>query len=130
MIKDWRDSETASLLKLSMKQIEAIEQAFLAYRLRLVNLRAEVVKLILHPAAWVSATAADEPPDPNDPLVPLRVTVEQEQARMVAVLQGILTTEQWRTLRRLQPHRTPRSLVATEPAEDLADPATSPQPQE
>ncbi len=130
MIKDWGDSETAAILKLSAKQIEAIDQAFLVHQLRLMHLRAEVVKLIVHPAAWVSATAGDEAPEPNDPLVALRVTVEQEQARMVAVLQGILTTEQWRTLRQLQPHRTPRSLVITEPAADLADPAASPHPQE
>lgn len=127
MIKDWRDSETARTLKLSLKQIEAIEQAFLAYRLRLVNLRAEVVKIILQPSAWASPTEADAPPDPSDPLVALGVTVEQEQARMVAVLQGILTTEQWCTLRRLQPQRAPRSLVTVEAPEE---PATAPRPRE
>ncbi len=127
MIKDWRNSETARTLKLSLKQIEAIEQAFLAYRLRLVSLRAEVVKLILEPSAWVSPAEADALPDPRDPLVALRVTVEQEQARMVAVLQGILTTEQWCTLRRLQPQRAPRSLVTAEASED---PATPPHPRE
>ena len=103
----WKDSEVVKTLGLSEAQVGQIEQAFFAYRLRLVDLRADLEK---HELSLQPLLDADRPDEAKvvaqiDVITAARGKLEKENAMMMLAIRRVLSAEQWKRLQALQQER-------------------------
>jgi Spy/CpxP family protein refolding chaperone len=103
----WKDSETVKKLGLSEAQLGQIEQAFLAHRLRLVDLRADLEKqeLNLQPLLDVDQPDEAKVTAQIDLITAARGRLEKENASMLLAIRRVLSVEQWKRLQALQQER-------------------------
>jgi len=103
----WKDSETVKKLGLSEAQVGQIEQAFLAHRLRLVDLRADLEKqeLNLQPLLDVDRPDEAKVTAQIDLITAARGRLEKENASMLLAIRRVLSVEQWKKLQALQQER-------------------------
>jgi len=103
----WTDSETVKKLGLSEAQVGQIEQAFLAHRLRLVDLRADLEKqeLNLQPLLDVDQPDEAKVTAQIDLITAARGRLEKENASMLLAIRRVLSVEQWKRLQALQQER-------------------------
>jgi Spy/CpxP family protein refolding chaperone len=107
----WKDSEVAKKLGLTEVQVGQIEQTFLAHRLRLVDLRADLEKQELSLQPLLDADRPDEArvSAQIDLITAARGRLEKEHASMLLAIRRALSTDQWRQLQALQQERARRS---------------------
>lgn len=103
----WKDSEMARKLGLSEDQMRRIEQTFLEYRLRLVDLRADLEKQELGLPPLVDADRPDEAKVAAqiDLITTARGKLEKENALMLLAIRRVLSADQWKRLQTLQQER-------------------------
>jgi protein CpxP len=103
----WKDSEVAKKLGLTEVQVGQIEQTFLAHRLRLVDLRADLEKQELSLQPFLDADRPDEArvSAQIDLITAARGRLEKEHASMLLAIRRVLSAEQWKRLQALQQER-------------------------
>ena len=103
----WKNSEIVKKLGLSETQVGQIEQTFLDYRLRLVDLRADLEKQELQLQPLIDADRPDEAKVATqiDLITAARGRLERENAMMLLAIRRVLSVEQWKTLQTLQQER-------------------------
>lgn len=101
----WKDSEIVKKLELSEAQSTRIEQAYLAHRLRLVDLRADLEKqeLGLQPLLDVDRPDEAKVGGQVDLVTSARGKLEKEHALMLLAIRRVLSVEQWKRLQAFQP---------------------------
>ncbi len=103
----WRDSQVTKTLELSEAQIARIEQTYMAHRLRLVDLRADLEKqeLRLQPLLDVEQPEETKVAAQLDLITVARGKLEKENALMLLAVRRVLSVEQWKKLQTLQHER-------------------------
>lgn len=103
----WRDSQVTKTLELSEAQIARIEQTYMAHRLRLVDLRADLEKqeLRLQPLLDVEQPDEAKVAAQLDAITAARGKLEKEHALMLLAVRRVLTVDQWKRLQALQHER-------------------------
>lgn len=136
----WRDSELATKLKLADQQKQQLEKTFLDYRLKLVDLRAEVERqeLKLQPLIDADQVNDGQISTALNALIAARGKLELTNAMMNISMRQVLTIEQWKQLRSLQaeriremrgprePHGMRRPAGMMPPPEGPAEPPAAP----
>jgi len=94
-------------LDLTEAQVGQIEHTFLAHRLRLVDLRADLEKqeLYLQPLLDVDRPDEAKVSAQIDLITAARGRLEKEHALMLLATRRVLSTEQWKRLQALQQER-------------------------
>ena len=107
----WKDSEAVKKLGLSEAQVGQIEQTFLAHRLRLVDLRADLEKQELGLQPLLDADRPDEGKVAAqlDLITAARGRLEKGHALMLLAVRRVLSTEQWKRLQALHQERAGES---------------------
>jgi Spy/CpxP family protein refolding chaperone len=105
----WKDSETVKKLGLSEAQVGQIEQIFLAHRLRLVDLRADLEKqeIGLQPLLDVERPDEAKVSTQIDLITAARGRLGKEHVSMLLAIRRELSVEQWKRLQALQLHSIP-----------------------
>jgi len=100
----WKDSEIVRKLTLSEAQVGRIEQTFLDYRLRLIDLRADLEKqeLRLQPLLDVERPEEAKVAAQIDLITAARGRLEKEHALLLLAVRQVLSTDQWKQLQALQ----------------------------
>ena len=109
--KWWKNSDVVAKLQLSDAQIKQIEDTFLDYRLKLIDLHAEVER---QEARLQPLIEADQPDESKvgaqiDLVIAARGKLEKTNTMMMLAIRRVLSVEQWKKLQAMQQerHRTP-----------------------
>ena len=105
--KWWKNSEVVEQLKLADAQIKQIEDTFLDYRLKLIDLHAEVER---QEARLQPLIEADQPDEAKvsaqiDLVIAARGKLEKANTMMMLAIRKVLTVEQWKKLQAIQQER-------------------------
>lgn len=103
----WRNSELAEKLNLTDQQKQQLEKTFLDYRLKLVDLRADVEReeLKLQPLMDADTLNEGQISSQLDTLLAARMKLEKTNAMMNLSMRKILTVDQWKQLRSMRQNR-------------------------
>lgn len=131
--KWWKNSEVVAKLQLSDAQIKQIEDTFLDFRLKLIDLHAEVER---QEARLQPLIEADQPDEAKvsaqiDLLIAARGKLEKANTMMMLAIRKVLTVEQWKKLQSLQQerHRTRfHGDFGPPPPESMRSPHPAPAP--
>jgi len=126
----WKDSEVVRKLGLSEAQMSRIEQTFLDYRLRLIDLRADLEKqeLRLQPLLDVERPEEAKVAAQIDLITAARGRLEKEHALLLLAVRQVLSTDQWKQLQALQRERARRGHIGP-PGGPPSGPGPTPGPQ-
>jgi Spy/CpxP family protein refolding chaperone len=115
----WRNSELAQKLNLSDQQKQQLEKTFLDYRLKLVDLRADLEREELKLQPLMDADTLNEAQISSqlDTLLAARMKLEKTNAMMNVSMRKVLTAEQWKQLRSMREDRFRRARAARHPGE-------------
>lgn len=124
----WKDSEIVKKLELSEAQVGRIEQTFLEYRLRLIDLRADLEKQELGLQPLLDADRPDEAKVAAqiDLITTARGKLEKENALMLLAIRQGLSVEQWKRLQAFQQERGPGSRLGPAGAPPQGGPGFAP----
>ena len=108
----WKNSEVVKELQLSDAQVKQIEQTFLEYRLKLIDLRADVER---QETKLQPLLEADQPNEQQvgsqvDAVVAARGKLEKTNTMMMLAIRRVLSVEQWKKLQAIQHRRGERTL--------------------
>ncbi len=105
--KWWKNSDVVKELQLSDAQIKQIEQTFLDYRLKLIDLRAEVERQELKLQPLIEADRPDEQQvgAQVDAVLAARAKLEKTNTMMMLAIRRALSVEQWKKLQAIQQKR-------------------------
>jgi Spy/CpxP family protein refolding chaperone len=108
--KWWKNSEVVKEIQLTDSQINQIEQTFLDFRLKLIDLRADVER---QEAKLQPLIEADQPDEAKvgaqlDLLLAARGRLEKANAMMMLSIRKILSVEQWKKLEEIKARREMR----------------------
>ncbi len=105
--KWWKNSDVVKELQLSDAQIKQIEQTFLDYRLKLIDLRAEVERQELKLQPLIEADRPDEQQVGTqvDAVLAARAKLEKTNTMMMLAIRRALSVEQWKKLQAIQQKR-------------------------
>ncbi len=103
----WKNSEIVQKLGLSQAQVSQIEQIFYQYRLKLIDLHADVEK---QEAMLQPLIEADQPDEAKvsaqlDQLLAARARLEKANTMMMLSIRRTLSVEQWKRLQAMQRER-------------------------
>jgi len=100
----WKNSELADNLKLTDQQKQQLENTFLDYRLKLVDLRANVEReeLKLQPLMDADQLNESQISSQLDTLLSARMKLEKTNAMMNVAMRKVLTADQWKQLRSMR----------------------------
>ena len=103
----WKNSELAQKLNFSDQQKQQLEKTFLDYRLKLVDLRADVEREELKLQPLMDADTLNEAQISSqlDTLLAARMKLEKTNAMMNVSMRKVLTAEQWKQLRSMREDR-------------------------
>ena len=123
--KWWKDSEIAQRLQLTPAQVTQIEASFLDYRLKLIDLRADLERQETKLQPLIEADQPDEAKvgAQIDLVVGARGRLEKANTMMMLAMRRALSPEQWKKLQAIQEERAHRA-----PMPAPAFPATAPTP--
>jgi Spy/CpxP family protein refolding chaperone len=115
----WKNSELAQKLNLTDQQKQQLEKTFLDYRLRLVDLRADVEREELKLQPLMDAETLNEAQISSqlDTLLAARMKLEKTNAMMNVSMRKVLTAGQWKQLRSMREDRFRRSRAARRPGD-------------
>ncbi|HVP43931.1 MAG TPA: periplasmic heavy metal sensor [Terriglobales bacterium] len=105
--KWWKNSDVVKELQLSDAQIKQIEQTFIDYRLKLIDLRAEVERQELRLQPLIEADRPDEQQvgAQVDAVLAARAKLEKTNTMMMLAIRRALSVEQWKKLQAIQQKR-------------------------
>ncbi len=105
--KWWKNSEVVKELQLTDPQIKQIEQTFLDYRLKLIDLRADVERQETKLQPLIEADRPDEQQVSNqvDAVLAARAKLEKTNTMMNLAIRKSLSVEQWKKLQAIQQKR-------------------------
>jgi periplasmic protein CpxP/Spy len=103
----WKNSEVVKELQLTDAQVKQIEQTFLEYRLKLIDLRADVER---QETKLQPLLEADQPNEQQvgsqvDAVVAARGRLEKTNTMMMLAIRRVLSVEQWKKLQTIQHRR-------------------------
>ena len=103
----WKNSEVVKELQLSDAQVKQIEQTFLDYRLKLIDLRADVER---QETKLQPLLEADQPNEQQvgsqvDAVVAARGKLEKTNTMMMLAIRRVLSVEQWKKLQAIEHRR-------------------------
>jgi periplasmic protein CpxP/Spy len=103
----WKNSELAQKLNLTDQQKQQLEKTFLDYRLKLVDLHADVEREELKLQPLMDADQLNEAQISSqlDTLLAARMKLEKTNAMMYVSMRKVLTAEQWKQLRSMRGER-------------------------
>lgn len=103
----WKNSDVAQQLKLSDQQKQQLEKTFNDYRLKLIDLRADVQKqeALLQPLLDNDQLDKGKIGSQVDSLIAARGKLEKANMMMHVDLRSILTTDQWKQLQSMRAER-------------------------
>jgi len=102
----WKNSEVVKELQLTDAQVKQIEQTFLEYRLKLIDLRADVER---QETKLQPLLEADQPNEQQvgsqvDAVVAARGRLEKANTMMMLAIRRVLSVEQWKKLQSIRQH--------------------------
>lgn len=105
--KWWKNSDVVKELQLSDAQIKQIEQTFLDFRLKLIDLRAEVERQEVKLQPLIEADRPDEQQVGTqvDAVLAARARLEKTNTMMMLAIRRALSVEQWKKLQAIQQKR-------------------------
>jgi Spy/CpxP family protein refolding chaperone len=105
--KWWKNSDVVKELQLSDAQIKQIEQTFLDYRMRLIDLKADVERQELKLQPLIEADRPDEQQVGTqvDAVLAARAKLEKTNTMMMLAIRKALSVEQWKKLQAIQQKR-------------------------
>ncbi len=105
--KWWKNSDVAKELQLSDAQIKQIEQTFLDYRMKLIDLKADVERQELKLQPLIEADRPDEQQVGTqvDAVLAARAKLEKTNTMMMLAIRKALSVEQWKKLQAIQQKR-------------------------
>jgi len=108
--KWWKNSDIVTQLQLTEAQIKQIEDTFLDYRLKLIDLHAEVER---QEARLQPLIEADQPDEAKvsaqiDLVIAARGKLEKANTMMMLAIRKVLSVEQWKKLQSIQQERERR----------------------
>src|SRR5512142_2294430 len=95
--KWWKNSDVVKELQLTDPQIKQIEQTFLEFRLKLIDLRADVERAELKLQPLIEADRPDEQQVGTqvDAVLAARAKLEKTNTMMMLAIRRALSVEQW-----------------------------------
>jgi Spy/CpxP family protein refolding chaperone len=108
----WKNSEVVKELQLSDAQVKQIEQTFLEYRLKLIDLRADVERqeTKLQPLLEADQPSEQQVGSQVDAVVAARGKLEKTNTMMMLAIRNVLSVEQWKKLKTIQHRRGERHM--------------------
>jgi len=108
----WKNSEVVKELQLTDAQVKQIEQTFLDYRLKLIDLRADVERqeTKLQPLLEADQPSEHEVSSQVDALVAARGKLEKTNTMMMLAIRRVLSVDQWKKLQAIERRRGPRDV--------------------
>jgi len=108
----WKNSEVVKQLQLSDAQVKQIEQTFLDYRLKLIDLRADVERqeTKLQPLLEADQPNEHEVGSQVDLVVAARGKLEKTNTMMMLSIRRVLSVDQWKKLQAIERRRGPRDV--------------------
>lgn len=105
--KWWKNSDVVKELQLSDAQIKQIEQTFLDYRMKLIDLKADVERAELKLQPLIEADRPDDAQVGNqvDAVLSARAKLEKTNTMMMLAIRKALSVEQWKKLQAIQQKR-------------------------
>ena len=108
----WKNSEIVKELQLSDAQVKQIEQTFLEYRLKLIDLRADLER---QETKLQPLLEADQPNEQQvgsqvDAVVAARGRLEKTNTMMMLAVRRVLSVEQWKKLQAIEHRRGERRM--------------------
>ncbi len=103
----WKNSEVVKELQLTDAQVKQIEQTFLDYRLKLIDLRADVERqeTKLQPLLEADQPSEQQVGSQVDAVVAARGKLEKTNTMMMLAIRRVLSVEQWKKLHALHHRR-------------------------
>ena len=103
----WKNSEVVKELQLTDAQVKQIEQTFLDYRLKLIDLRADVER---QETKLQPLLEADQPNEQQvgsqvDAVVAARGKLEKTNTMMMLAIRRVLSVDQWKKLQQIEHRR-------------------------
>ena len=103
----WKNSEVVKELQLTDDQVKQIGQTFLDYRLKLIDLRADLER---QETKLQPLLEADQPNEPQvssqvDAVVAARGKLEKTNTMMMLAIRRVLSVDQWKKLKAIQHRR-------------------------
>jgi len=108
----WKNSEVVKELQLTDTQVKQIEQTFLDYRLKLIDLRADVERqeTKLQPLLEADRPNEKEVSSQVDAVVAARGKLEKTNTMMMLAIRRVLSVDQWKKLQVIQQRRGERDV--------------------
>jgi len=108
----WKNSDVVKELQLTDAQVKQIEQTFLDYRLKLIDLRADVERqeTKLQPLLEADQPNEHEVSSQVDALVAARGKLEKTNTMMMLAIRRVLSVDQWKKLQAIQHRRGERNV--------------------
>jgi periplasmic protein CpxP/Spy len=108
----WKNSDVVKELQLSDAQVKQIEQTFLDYRLKLIDLRADVERqeTKLQPLLEADQPNEHEVSSQVDLVVAARGKLEKTNTMMMLAIRRVLSVEQWKKLQAIEHRRGERNV--------------------
>jgi Spy/CpxP family protein refolding chaperone len=102
----WKNSDVVKELQLSDAQVKQIEQTFLDYRLKLIDLRADVERqeTKLQPLLEADQPSEQQVGSQVDAVVVARGKLEKTNTMMMLAIRRVLSVDQWKKLQAIH-HR-------------------------
>ncbi len=102
----WKNSEVVKELQLTDAQVKQIEQTFLDYRLKLIDLRADVERqeTKLQPLLEADQPNEQQVSSQVDAVVAARGKLEKTNTMMMLAIRRVLSVDQWKKLQAIH-HR-------------------------
>jgi Spy/CpxP family protein refolding chaperone len=109
----WKNSEVVKELQLSDAQVKQIEQTFLDYRLKLIDLRADVERqeTKLQPLLEADQPNEQQVSSQVDAVVAARGRLEKTNTMMMLAIRRVLTVDQWKKLQSIEHRRGERRMI-------------------
>jgi len=107
----WKNSDVVKELQLTDAQVKQIEQTFLDYRLKLIDLRADVERqeTKLQPLLEADQPNEHEVSSQVDLVVTARGKLEKTNTMMMLAIRRVLSVDQWKKLQAIERRRGPRN---------------------
>jgi len=115
----WKNSDVAKELQLTDAQVKKIEQTFLDYRLKLIDLRADLERqeTKLQPLLEADLPNEQQVGSQVDAVVAARGKLEKTNTMMMLAIRRGLSVDQWKKLQTIQRERGQRYMRGRGPGE-------------
>ena len=108
----WKNSEVVKELQLTDAQVKQIEQTFLDYRLKLIDLRADLERqeTKLEPLLEADQPSEQQVGPQVDAVVAARGRLEKTNTMMMLAIRRVLSVDQWKKMQTIEHRRRERRM--------------------